>query len=758
MIHNPIVTENGADPILQEKSITPSESVQNVTPDSGYDGLSKVSVGAIQTETKTVTANGTVTPSAGKYLKQVTVNVPTSGIDTSDATATAGDIAKNKTAYVNGGKVNGALPDYLSDEGATFAANYTQVSDYNDSMFLCRGSNSGDKILRDGAYANVYTRKNVFGNATAADVVEGKTFTSTAGLKVTGTHVCSGGLDTSDATATVDDVEKGKTFYSNSGVKETGTLQVHSNTGKVISSNNISFNGEYLEVVYTFPNKRIYKKDGYVTSRITGSNLGNATAEDVAEGKTFTSASGLKVTGTHVCSGGLDTSDATATAGDIAKDKTAYVGGEKVTGSLTSVNGFNFSSAVASWDSQNSKLMLSGTNPIRCIVSANGTSKMYCTGDKLGDAAAADVAEGKTFTSYAGLKVTGTHVCSGGLDTSDATATAEDIVDGKTAYVGGKKVTGTVSEIGSSSRSILATSNMVLETVNSKKYIKFGDITRFADMLFRKASELYVRVEASSFGNATAEDVLEGKTFTSTEGIKVTGTAKASTPILQSKTATPATSQQIITPDSGYDGLSSVTVESMPSGSLSTPTISSSGLITAQVGTSGYLASGTSVTKQLTTQAAKTVTPTTSEQTVVNSDVYTTGAVKVAAVPSETKTITANGTYTPSSGKFFSSVTVNVPSSSGGGSSDNNCEAYHITSTSAKLNFKNTGTVKVWGYGTATSGYMTSMYAFVGDGYYKSASWGSPTKTSASFSIASDGTLNGLPSMSACNLLVTVGV
>ena len=93
-----------------------------------------------------------------------------------------------------------------------------------------------------------------------------------------------------------------------------------------------------------------------------------------------------------------------------------------------------------------------------------------------------------------------------------------------------------------------------------------------------------------------------------------------------------------------------------------------------------------------------------------------------------------------------------------GGSSDNNCEAYHITSASAKLNFKNTGTVKVWGYGTATSGYTTSVYAFVGDGYYKSASWGSPTKTSASFSINADGTLRGLPNMSACDLLVTIGV
>ena len=93
-----------------------------------------------------------------------------------------------------------------------------------------------------------------------------------------------------------------------------------------------------------------------------------------------------------------------------------------------------------------------------------------------------------------------------------------------------------------------------------------------------------------------------------------------------------------------------------------------------------------------------------------------------------------------------------------GGSSDNNCEAYHITSASAALSFKGTGTVKVWGYGTATSGYQTHVYAFVGDGYYRSASWGSPTKTSASFSVKADGTLSGLPNMSACDLLVTIGV
>lgn len=36
-------------------------------------------------------------------------------------------------------------------------------------------------------------------------------------------------------------------------------------------------------------------------------------------------------------------------------------------------------------------------------------------------------------------------------------------------------------------------------------------------------------------------------------------------------------------------------------------------------------------------------------------------------VPTETKTVTSNGTYTPSTDKYFSSVTVNVPTSGGSG-------------------------------------------------------------------------------------------
>ena len=118
-----------------------------------------------------------------------------------------------------------------------------------------------------------------------------------------------------------------------------------------------------------------------------------------------------------------------------------------------------------------------------------------------------------------------------------------------------------------------------------------------------------------------------------------------SAPSLQSKTTTPSTSQQSIIPDTGYDALSQVTVNAMPSGTAGTPTATkgtasnhSVSITPSVTNITGYITGGT-----------------------INGTVVT---VNVTELESGTKSITENGTGISVSG--YSAVDVAVPSSGGG--------------------------------------------------------------------------------------------
>ncbi len=161
--------------------------------------------------------------------------------------------------------------------------------------------------------------------------------------------------------------------------------------------------------------------------------------------------------------------------------------------------------------------------------------------DLTADTVTADkVLEGITYHDKSGASGTGT--CTYDSDTSDATVAVAEILTGKTAYVRGAKITGTMPNKGS------VTGNI------SAKAQKFTIAQGYHD------GSGYVQIATTEQEKLIATNIRQGVTILGVEG-SMSGSEGV---VAQSKTVTPTTTTQTVMPDDGYTHLSQVTVNPIP--------------------------------------------------------------------------------------------------------------------------------------------------------------------------------------------------
>lgn len=156
------------------------------------------------------------------------------------------------------------------------------------------------------------------------------------------------------------------------------------------------------------------------------------------------------------------------------------------------------------------------------------------------DITADKLASGIKAHDKSGAPIVGTNTYD--ADTSDATAFAAEILNGKTAYASGSKITGTMPNNGAKTLDITDKSTPVT--------IPMG---------FHDGSGK-VRISSDEQAKLIPTNIREGITV-----LGITGTMSGSEGMApQSKSVAPTFAQQEILPDDGYNCLSSVTVAAIP--------------------------------------------------------------------------------------------------------------------------------------------------------------------------------------------------
>lgn len=258
--------------------------------------------------------------------------------------------------------------------------------------------------------------------------------------------------------------------------------------------------------------------------------------------------------------GGADTSDATAQASEILSGETAYISGGKVTGTMpnngaisSTMDGINTKSVtIPAGYTSGGAVSLDNTIDNEVDAQTDLIEQIKNTVNELPDASSIKpTLQTKSVTpstsqqtvapdfGYDGLKnVTVDAIPSEYIVTNDATAIAADILNSKTAYVDGNKVTGTMANNGAISTS--------MDGINVKSVTIPQGYTSGGTVSLDNTIDNEVDTQTDLIAQITT--ALEGKMAGSSE------------PVLQDKTIMPSTNEQIVAADNGYDGLNEVTV------------------------------------------------------------------------------------------------------------------------------------------------------------------------------------------------------
>ena len=258
------------------------------------------------------------------------------------------------------------------------------------------------------------------------------------------------------------------------------------------------------------------------------------------------------------------TKDGNISEGDVASNKIAYSNGEKIIGKINVIDANNIwvdsssdgKSVADDKNNANLKIIETFSNDMSTeidygkVFRPNSSVQFnipYNVVSNVLNLTSDMIVKGKNILGVAGNVIPS-------IDMSDANVTNMDISYGKIAYANGNRIVGSLTEINSSN-----SMNFTARDLYGSSDNLLTNVVQPFDAIYRNNSHIYMNIPIANIidvGNITANKIVNGASI-----FGVNGTVEELKG--QTRTVTPKTEIQVITPTGNYNGLTSVTIEAV---------------------------------------------------------------------------------------------------------------------------------------------------------------------------------------------------